>query len=183
MPLFISRNRGRAKLSAFALIMRRQCATAGIANEEFSHTDGIGPSIRGRGAENTRTPRVIALSSTSTVAASDIREGFQKKCPNVSLTLEPLKADYALEAVAEPINLLSGSPTTRYRFTLFSRSGDIIYSTSPHKFSNAINNVCMAINKQEPTSATSLVAVGTIIADRAESRRKPKDLALCSESC
>jgi len=48
-------------------------------------------------------------------------EEFQKKCPNVSLTLEPLKADYALEAVAEPINLLRGSPTTRHRFTLFSK--------------------------------------------------------------
>jgi hypothetical protein len=108
-------------------------------------------------AEAQIVPRiVVALSSTSTVAASDIRKAFEKKCPNVILTREPLKADYALEAMAEPINLLSGSPTTRYRFTLFSRSGDIIYSTAPHKFSNAINNVCVAINKQEPPSPTSL---------------------------
>ncbi len=106
-------------------------------------------------AQAQKAPKVT-LSSTSTVAASDIRKGFRKKCPNVSLTLEPGKADYALEAIAEPINLISGSPTTRYRFTLFSRSGNIIYSTSPHKFSNAINNVCMAINKQEPGSSTSL---------------------------
>jgi hypothetical protein len=56
--------------------------------------------------------------------------------------------------MAEPINLISGYPTIRYRFTLFSRSGDIIYSTSPDKFSDAIVNVCMAINKQEPKSAT-----------------------------
>jgi hypothetical protein len=107
-------------------------------------------------AEANRTPRVVALSSTSTVAASDIQKGFQKKCPNVSLTREPIKGDYALEAMAEPINLISGSPMTRYRFTLFNRSGDIIYSTSPHKFSNAINNVCMAINKEEPESGTPL---------------------------
>jgi hypothetical protein len=101
-----------------------------------------------------KTPKLVALSSTSTVAASDIRMGFQKKCPNVSLTLEPAKADYALEAMAEPINLISGYPTIRYRFTLFSRSGGIIYSTSPDKFSDAIVNVCMAVNKQEPKSAT-----------------------------
>jgi hypothetical protein len=125
----------------------------GLQNEEFLTLTVL---VLAFGAEAQRTPRVIALSSTSTVAASDIRKGFQKKCPNVSLTLEPLKADYALEAMAEPLNLLSGSPTTRYRFTLFSRSGDIIYSTSPHKFSNAINNVCMAINKEEPTSASPL---------------------------
>jgi hypothetical protein len=105
-------------------------------------------------AQAQKTPKFAALSSTSTVAASDIRKGFQKKCPNVSLTLEPAKADYALEAMAEPINLISGDPTIRYRFTLFSRSGDIIYSTSPDKFSDAIVNVCMAINKQEPKSAT-----------------------------
>ena len=105
-------------------------------------------------AEPQKVPKiVVALSSTSTVAASDIRNAFQKKCPNVILTREPLKADYALEAMAEPINLLSGSPTTRYRFTLFSRSSYIIYSTAPHKFSNAINNVCMAINKQKPKNA------------------------------
>jgi hypothetical protein len=101
-------------------------------------------------AQAQKTPKSVALSSTSTVAASDIRKGFQKKCPNVSLTLEPVKADYALEAMAEPVNLISAYPTIRYRFTLFSRSGDIVYSTSPDKFSDAIVNVCMAVNKQEP---------------------------------
>ena len=101
-------------------------------------------------AQAQKTPKLVALSSTSTVAASDIRKGFQKKCPNLSLTLEPVKADYALEAMAEPVNLISAHPTIRYRFTLFSRSGDIVYSTSPDKFSDAIVNVCMAVNKQEP---------------------------------
>jgi len=101
-------------------------------------------------AQAQKTPKLVALSSTSTVAASDIRKGFQKKCPNLSLTLEPVKADYALEAMAEPVNLISAYPTIRYRFTLFSRSGDIVYSTSPDKFSDAIVNVCMAVNKQEP---------------------------------
>ena len=100
------------------------------------------------------SPKLIALSSTSTVAVADIRQGFHKKCPNVSITFEPLKADYALEAVADTINPISGSPAMRYRFTLLSRTGDVLYSTSPHKFSNAINNVCMAINKQKPKSAT-----------------------------
>jgi hypothetical protein len=47
------------------------------------------------------SPKLIALSSTSTVAVADIRKGFHKKCPNVSITFKPLKADYALEAVAD----------------------------------------------------------------------------------
>jgi len=98
----------------------------------------------------TRTPIRVAMSSTSTVPMSDLQQGFEKKCPNVILNRDPARADYALEAMAEPVNLISAYPTIRYRFTLFSRSGDIVYSTSPDKFSDAIVNVCMAVNKQEP---------------------------------
>jgi hypothetical protein len=36
----------------------------------------------------------------------------------------------------------------RYRFTLFNRSGNVIYSTSPYKFSNAITNICTALSRQ-----------------------------------
>jgi hypothetical protein len=93
------------------------------------------------------SPKLIALSSTSTVAVADIRKGFHKKCPNVSITFKPLKADYALEAVADTINPISRSPAMRYRFTLLSRTGDVLYSTSPHKFSNAINK-CVHGNQQ-----------------------------------
>ena len=99
-------------------------------------------------AEPQKRPVWIAFSSTSTVMASDIRNAFAKTCPNLRLSSNPLRSDYALEAMAEPINLLSGSPTTRYRFTLFSRSGDAFFSTAPHKFSNAIHNVCMAVDSQ-----------------------------------
>jgi hypothetical protein len=106
-------------------------------------------------AQAQTTPKLIALSSTSTVAATDIKKGFQKKCPNVSITFDALKADYALEAVADTIDPVSGNPAMRYRFTLLNRTGDVMYSTSPHKFSNAINNVCMAINKPKPKAATA----------------------------
>jgi hypothetical protein len=47
----------------------------------------------------------------------------------------------------------------RYRFTLFNRAGNAIYSTSPHKFSNAINNVCMALARQTAKDATAPVEV------------------------
>jgi hypothetical protein len=99
-------------------------------------------------AEPQKRPVWIAFSSTSTVMASDIRNAFAKTCPNLRLSSNPLRSDYALEAMAAPINLLSGSRTTRYRFTLFSRSGDAFFSTAPHKFSNAIHSVCMAIDSQ-----------------------------------
>jgi hypothetical protein len=50
-------------------------------------------------AETQKPPIRVALSSTSTVASSDLRRGFQKKCPNVILNRDPSRADYALEAI------------------------------------------------------------------------------------
>ena len=100
-------------------------------------------------AQAQRLPVRIAFSSTSTVAASDIRKSFAKKCPNVKLTFDPSRSDYALEAMAGTINPVFATEVTRYRFTLFNRAGNAFYSTSPHKFSNAINNVCMAIDRQK----------------------------------
>jgi hypothetical protein len=99
-------------------------------------------------AEPQKRPVRIAFSSTSTVAASDIRKAFANTCPNLRLTSDPLRSDYALEAMAGTINPVFPTEVTRYRFTLFNRAGNSFYSTSPHKFSNAINNVCMAIDSQ-----------------------------------
>jgi hypothetical protein len=99
-------------------------------------------------AETQKPPIRVALSSTSTVASSDLRRGFQKKCPNVILNRDPSRADYALEAIERTVNPVTATEVSRYRFTLFNRAGNSIYSTSPHKFSNAINNVCMAILRQ-----------------------------------
>jgi hypothetical protein len=93
------------------------------------------------------------LSSISTVASSDLRRGFQKKCPDVVLNRDPSRADYALEAMERTTNPVAASEVSRYRFTLFNRAGNAIYSTSPHKFSNAINNVCMALTRQRAKDA------------------------------
>ena len=100
-------------------------------------------------SEPQKRPVRIAFSSTSTVAASDVRKAFAKKCPRLQLTSDPSRSDYALEAMAETINPVFATEVTRYRFTLFNRSGNAFYSTSPHRFSNAINNVCMAIDRQK----------------------------------
>jgi hypothetical protein len=97
--------------------------------------------------EPQKRPVRIAFSSTSTVAASDIRKAFAKTCPNLRLTSDPLRSDCAFEAMAGTINPVFPTEVTRYRFTLFNRAGNAFYSTSPHKFSNAINNVCQSTVK------------------------------------
>jgi hypothetical protein len=106
-------------------------------------------------AETQKPPIRVALSSTSTVAASDLRRGFQKKCPDVILNRDPSRADYALEAIERTTNPVTATEVSRYRFTLFNRAGNAIYSTSPHKFSNAINNVCMALVRERAKDAAA----------------------------
>jgi hypothetical protein len=104
-------------------------------------------------AETQKPPIRVALSST--VAWSDLRRGFQTKCPDVILNRDPSHADYALEAIERITNPVTATEVARYRFTLFNRAGNAIYSTSPHKFSNAINNVCMALARQKAKDAAA----------------------------
>jgi len=88
------------------------------------------------------------------VPESDLRRAFQKKCRNVILNHDPSRADYALEPIART-NPLDGE-RPRYRFTLFNRAGNAIYSTLPHKFSNAVDNIC---NPLAQSTADSTVKI------------------------
>jgi hypothetical protein len=106
-------------------------------------------------SRDAKPPIRVALSSTSTVASSDLRRGFQKKCPDVILNRDASRADYALEAIDRTTNPVTATEVSRYRFTLFNRAGNAIYSTSPHKFSNAINNVCMALARERAKDAAA----------------------------
>jgi len=110
-------------------------------------------------AETQKPPIRVALSSTSTVASSDLRRGFQEKCPDVILNRDASRADYALEAIDRTTSPVTATEVSRYRFTLFNRAGNAIYSTSPRKFSNAINNVCMALARETTKDATVPVEV------------------------
>ena len=100
-------------------------------------------------AEPQKRPLRIAFSSTSTLMASEIRKAFAETCPNLRLTSDPLRSDYAVEAMAGTINRAFPAEVTRYRFTVFNRAGNAFYSTAPHQFSKAINNVCIAIESQD----------------------------------
>jgi hypothetical protein len=96
-------------------------------------------------AAETQNPIRVAVSSTSTIDLSELRRAFHKKCPSVILNRDPSRADYALEAIGRTTNPTNAGEVSRYRFTLFNRGGNTIYSTSPYKFSNAVNNVCKTL--------------------------------------
>lgn len=107
------------------------------------------PRCCSRQSRNPRNDRCgLRFPETSTVAATDVRKELAVTCPNLQLTTDPLRSDYALEAMAGTVNVVFPAEVTRYRFTLFDRSGNAFFSTAPHKFSKGIHNVCMAIDSK-----------------------------------
>jgi hypothetical protein len=87
-----------------------------------------------------------------------VEKRFERPTTGIS-EKDPSRADYALEAIERTTNPVIATEVSRYRFTLFNRVGNAIYSTSPHKFSNAINNVWMALARQTAQDATAPVEV------------------------
>ena len=66
----------------------------------------------------------------------------------MALNQDPARADFALEAIDRTTTLIDTGESSRYRFTLFNHAGNVIYATSPQKFSHAVNNVCSALIEQ-----------------------------------
>jgi hypothetical protein len=91
-------------------------------------------------AEHQKRPVRIAFSRTSTVEATDIRKALADTCPNLQLTSDPLRSDYALEAMAGTVNVVFPTEVTRYRFTLFDRSGNAFFSTANGHFDSGWEN-------------------------------------------
>jgi len=91
-------------------------------------------------ASGQQKPLKIALTNASTIASADIVKDMSKQCPNVTVTLDSSKADYMLEASGE--GHAGNGEYLKYKFTLFDRDGDALYSTSTHHLSNAVKDVC-----------------------------------------
>jgi hypothetical protein len=82
-------------------------------------------------------PLRIFLSPSSTISSADIVRDLGSKCSNVSLTVDSKSSDYMLEATRWP---------DHYKFTLFRRGGDAVFSTSTHLMSNSVKDVCHYVN-------------------------------------
>jgi hypothetical protein len=98
----------------------------------------VGTSAKDSGAR----PLKVLIAPSSTVPRSDIIKNFLNKCPNVTVTLEPKGSDFMLEAGGWP---------GAYKFTVFKKGGDAIYSTSTQWLSNAVKDVCKFVNAYPPT--------------------------------
>jgi hypothetical protein len=93
-------------------------------------------------AANAQSKR-IALTERSDVPLSIVASGMDKKCSNITLTMDTTKADYLLEALARGIH-----PNGRQygaEYTLLSPSGDVLFHTTTSDPKNAMKDVCKFI--------------------------------------
>jgi hypothetical protein len=86
-----------------------------------------------RVAQAQTNPVHLYIAPHSTVALPDIMKNLVSKCPNTTITIDPLQSDFMLQAWG-----WSGN----YRFTVFQRGGTAVYGTTTVMLSSAVKDVC-----------------------------------------
>jgi len=88
----------------------------------------------GAGVAQEQTKAIqLYIAPDSTVAVPDIMKNLPSKCPGTTITIDPLKSDFMLQAWGGSGN---------YKFTVFQRGGTAIYGTTTVTLSNAVKDVC-----------------------------------------
>ena len=85
----------------------------------------------------------ISITASSNVSTSEIGKTLDTRCPDVTITVDPQKADYLLQAIYTG----AGPARNPYKFTLFNRAGDRVFSTETARLSSATKDVCNFIRK------------------------------------
>jgi hypothetical protein len=75
----------------------------------------------------------LYIAPHSTVALPDIMKNLVSKCPSTTITIDPQKSDFMLQAWG-----WSGN----YKFTVFQHGGTAVYGTTTVTLSNAVKDVC-----------------------------------------
>jgi len=91
------------------------------------------------------TPKTIALTGKSDIPAKDILKALKKKCPNVSITNDVTKSDYALEAIKSGKDL-----SKSFDLNLFDRDGTTVIASSNANLGDSVKDVCSAIKTSVP---------------------------------
>jgi hypothetical protein len=126
----------------------------------------------------------LYIAPGSTVAVPDIMKNLVSKCPSTTITIDPRKSDFMLQAWG-----WSGN----YKFTIFQHGGAAIYGTTAVTLSNAVKDVChflqspqaqLSIGPATPTSyppqapnvsAHSLNGVSDALTNAADDLRKAEN--------
>ena len=116
-------------ISALVLAAATGCVTLVVAETK-----------RVKVALTTQTP-----SSVPAIPTADIAREVSKTCPNVSVTRSADTADYSLEAVGG--DRTNPHVQRLFKFTLFDRDGNVVFTAETRQLHNAVKDVCAFINK------------------------------------
>jgi hypothetical protein len=79
----------------------------------------------------------ISLTARSNVSTSEVGKELDRRCPEITITDDPQRADYELEAW----DTGAGPGRKPYKFTLF-KNGDRMFSTETRGLAGAVKDVC-----------------------------------------
>lgn len=82
------------------------------------------------------------------ISSVDLLKELSEKCTAVVLTDTQEKADYRLEAGYAWCCTPRGE-SRGYKFALFNKDGDAVFSTKTHTLANAVKDVCNAIGRKK----------------------------------
>jgi hypothetical protein len=88
----------------------------------------------------------LYIAPNSTVAPPDIMKNLVSKCPNTTLTIDPRKSDFMLQAWG-----WSGN----YKFTVFQHGGTAVYATTTVMLSSAVKDVCKFVKSPQAELKTT----------------------------
>jgi hypothetical protein len=107
---------------------------------------GVAPAAKAQSAPPPPgRPLKVVLSRQSNVDPTEIMKHFSQKCPNVTLTTNPKRSDFMINAI------WAGN----YRFMVIQKGGDTLFATQTTLLSNAVKDVCHFLNTRAPVPASA----------------------------
>jgi hypothetical protein len=87
--------------------------------------------------------KIRVFLASDDVSSAEVGKSLDKHCPQVTLTIDQQRADYLLEAK----NTGEGPARKPYKFTLFDRTSDRVFSTETARMDNAVKDVCAYLRR------------------------------------
>jgi len=88
-------------------------------------------------------PVRVLLTPSSTISSGEILKSMDKKCDNITLTMNAEKADFLLEAIATPRS------RKNFELALFNKEGDVLFHSGTITLGAAVKDICQAIRTKK----------------------------------
>jgi uncharacterized protein YjbI with pentapeptide repeats len=107
------------------------------------HKQGYGSYVEPELAPKIR----IVLTEKSNIADATIADALMSQCLKVTITADPQRANYRLDAMEQLANGRQLATKDRYQLTLFGENGDAIFSAQASTLNEALTKICGSIGR------------------------------------